>query len=143
MGQFRKTVYGAGHANLDRDHFLLLDLVEKLKNGNKSETALTEFLAYLDAHTEHEEELMELYRYPEKEAHKAAHDELKSEAARLLPGWQTTPVAEIAATIEGWIKVHMLDADVRFAAFLNSLAVPPCGSEVGYFSETGPVSEVR
>jgi hemerythrin len=61
MSALSEKIYGAGHANLDRDHEVLLQIVGELKNlpadSPRLERIGAELLAYLDAHFEDEERL--------------------------------------------------------------------------------------
>jgi hemerythrin-like metal-binding protein len=141
MGSFSGTVYGAGHANLDRDHALLLALLERLKtlapaDAPSIQKITVEFLAYLDAHCENEEALMDRYRYPARTDHKQAHDEMKRQAAPLLGVCEMTGSSvELVARIQSWIETHECAVDVEFARFLNTQDVPPCVSDMGWFAE--------
>ena len=61
MSALSEKIYGAGHANLDRDHDVLLRIASELRDLTTDPPRLErigrELLAYMDAHFEDEERL--------------------------------------------------------------------------------------
>ena len=129
----------SGHVNLDRDHEILIAILERLQVPNVDKDGLTvlaaQFLAYLDAHFEHEEDLMTRYEYPLAPAHKEAHQEMRVQAERLVAACvvRREAVPELISSIELWIESHMRGVDAQFAAFLNGHDVEHPDADVKVF----------
>lgn len=142
----RPSVSGFGHASLDRDHDLLFLILGNLKPAldigsdvGADTRALfgVELLAYAEAHFEHEEQLMERYRYPGKAAHQEEHERFRKQAYSLVRACVTpnSPLGPLVAAVEDWIDTHMREADARLAEFLNSCNVERCGADSGLFAD--------
>lgn len=142
----RPSVYGSGHASLDRDHDLLFLILRSLKpaidigsdvGADTRELFGVELLAYAEAHFEHEEQLMERYRYPGTAAHQEEHQRFRKQAYALVRACVTPNalLGPLVAAVEDWIETHMREADARFAEFLNSRNVERCGGDSGIFSD--------
>jgi hemerythrin-like metal-binding protein len=128
-------VYGAGHPNLDRDHEILLrirhDLGAAAAQPARWQALCLELLAYLDAHCEHEEQLMARYHYPGAEAHRNDHTAARQHLQSLVGS--TPESGELVAAMDNWIHSHMRNVDARFAEFLSLLDVPPPEDPGGSF----------
>jgi hemerythrin len=140
MDAVYKPIYDSGHPKLDRDHEILVDLLRELKardfDSANVELMGMELLAYLDAHFEHEEQLMDLYGYPGTPEHRDAHNRFRSQAEGLardcaLPDATVQP---LVAAIERWLESHMQGEDARFAEFLGERGAEACEDETGVFS---------
>src|ERR1700730_12430693 len=111
--------YGSGYASLDRDHAPLIQILNELKaSPNAPPSVLNElrlrFLAYLDAHFEHQENLMDEFRYSQTAAHKSSHREIRKQADSLVAAIATDSPGAISACVtalEDWIEIHQRDAD--------------------------------
>lgn len=144
MKQASTGVYGCpGHPNLDRDHDILFTILDKLKLGlhvaaDSRASISAELRAYADAHFEHEEQLMERYRYPATSAHKEAHQQFRVQLEALVGACALPDAAlqPLVAAIEGWIDSHLRDADARLADFLRTFNVERCDPDIGLFDDS-------
>lgn len=136
-------VHGSGHANLDRDHEILYEIVQRLKQGLKGEAEDreligSELLAYTDAHFEHEEELMDRHRFPGAPAHKLAHQKFRTQLEGMVRTCAApdAPLEPLVLAIENWFEIHIREVDARFAEFLMSKNVETCPNDEGIFSDS-------
>jgi hemerythrin-like metal-binding protein len=142
MDRSHHGMYGAGNANLDRDHEILLDLIEQMRRPNIDSvavaTVLLEMRAYTDAHFEHEEELMDRYGYPDAAAHKAAHQQFAHQLDALLNACSlpSRPMQGIGEIVEDWLQIHICGVDARFGEYLKQFAVAPCAADAGVFADS-------
>lgn len=130
-------VYGSGHVNLDRDHEILITILRRMKEPDLDASALqrslTELLAYLDAHFEHEEDLMNRYDYPEAPAHKESHREIRTDVERLHCCCPAGAMQELVCALDLWIETHMRGVDAQLAAFLRTCEVERPGADIDIF----------
>lgn len=136
-------VYGSGHANLDRDHEILYEIVNRLKQGLNGEAENreligSELLAYTDAHFENEEELMDRHGFPGAPAHKQSHQKFRSQLEAMVRtcAMPDTPLEPLVLAIETWFDSHIRESDARFAEFLMSKNVETCLEDQGIFSDS-------
>lgn len=122
-----RSDYGAGYEELDHDHALLIDILRQLKaSTNAPPSRLNDLMlqlrAYLDAHFEHEESLMDRFHYADAASHKACHDVFRKHADDLADAIQADCPLAISTSIsdlESWIDVHVCDVDRRLAEYLK------------------------
>jgi hemerythrin len=115
---------------LDRDHEVLLRIVERLRGAivDREQLVLSGLMvsveAYFDAHMESEEELMRVWKYPALEAHKLEHDTVRSQMHVLADAIRNghTELAETALQLlNEWTCSHILGTDRPLALHLNSV----------------------
>jgi hemerythrin-like metal-binding protein len=127
MGAIIPPQYGSGYEELDRDHVLLIQILSDLKAATNAPPSrlndlMLQLRAYLDAHFEHEEQLMQQFQYYDTAAHQASHRDIKQQAERLADAIAADIPTAIAASlraIEGWIEEHMCGVDRKLAEFLS------------------------
>lgn len=132
MGAIIPRQYGSGYAELDRDHALLIQILKELKAATNAPPSrlndlMLQLRAYLDAHFEHEEQLMERFQYYDAAAHYASHREIKEQADRLaaaIAADTPTAISASVSAIERWIEEHMCGVDRKLADFLAERAEP-------------------
>ncbi len=118
-----------GVSDLDVDHRRLLEILAQLQqsmggSGNREfvKATIETLLTYTEEHFAHEEEAMERWAFPEKEAHEAEHQELMR---KLVAFRDNAARGQVASTIElmdflgGYLTNHMLGADKRLGHFLR------------------------
>lgn len=124
-----RSDYGAGYEELDHDHALLIDILKQFKASTNAPPSrlndlMLELRAYLDAHFEHEETLMDRFQYPEAAAHRACHAVFRKQAEDLADAIEAdrpTAISTSIAALEEWINVHVCDVDRRLAEFLKKV----------------------
>jgi len=127
MGAIIPPQYGSGYEELDRDHALLIEILRDLKaSTNAPPSRLNDLMlqlrAYLDAHFEHEEQLMEQFQYYDTAAHKQSHRDITRQAEHLADAIAAdipTAISACLSAMEGWIEEHMCGVDRKLADFLS------------------------
>jgi hemerythrin len=128
-GDSIRSDYGTGYEELDRDHALLVDILRRLKAStnappSKLNDLMLELRAYLDAHFEHEEILMDRFQYADAAGHKASHEVFRRKADDLADAIEADCPRSISTSItalEEWIDVHVADVDRRLAEYLKKV----------------------
>jgi hemerythrin-like metal-binding protein len=119
-----------GERETDQEHWglfmLINDLADKRTSGviESSVAATIEALvAYVGVHFEHEERLMQQNGYPGFEAHKGIHEELARRVGEFRDVFQRAPKSfdheELMVFLTNWLKQHILEKDMEFAAFFK------------------------
>ena len=126
--------YSVGVDAFDRDHRILVDLINQLHDayaaGHGDEAlkpALDLLLAYTDKHFHREEALMVEYGYPERGHHHEEHEELKGQvqafADALEAGRTEGLMLEMLGFLNNWLRLHILEEDMQYKAFFQEKGV--------------------
>ena len=118
-----------GHAEIDRQHQVLIEIANRLNNAMHvgagraaCGSILDELVNYTVNHFGFEEKLMEKHRYPDREAHLAAHHKLIEEVSKFKRQYEsgaTIPI-ELMGFIRDWLVNHILKVDKALARDLKS-----------------------
>jgi len=128
-----RSDYGAGYEELDRDHALLIDILKQLRASTNAPPSrlndlMLELRAYLDAHFEHEELLMDRFQYADAAHHKACHEVFRKQANDLADAIEAdcpTAISACIQALETWIDVHICDVDRKLAEHLKKVGQSP------------------
>ena len=115
---------------IDADHRKLVTLLNRLHRMAREEAdtglmaeVLDELIRYTQYHFQAEEQLMRLARYPDYEAHKARHEELKEEVTRLRADFERKPEIvhghRMFTFLSDWLMRHILREDMQYAPYLQ------------------------
>jgi hemerythrin len=121
-----------GVANLDADHKKLVELLNRVfvaayagVEEEVLEGVLAEVAAYTKEHFAREEAHLAQRFYPDLPAHKAEHDRLTAELAKIskraLDEREQGLSAEVSEFLRRWLVDHILDRDRAYAEFLKKL----------------------
>lgn len=123
--------YHLGCRVLDRDHEIMLNLVEQLRAaiaGRRARQTLDrifmELKAYFDAHFENEDELMEVSRFSERRPHQEEHERIRREihaVAAALDDGERAAARLALLTLHDWMDSHIGGTDRVLAEHLNRL----------------------
>ncbi|MCW8914958.1 MAG: bacteriohemerythrin [Magnetovibrio sp.] len=110
---------------IDKDHQVLIGLLNKISHGLRDHAAVdelvNELLQYTHYHFKREEAVMKACGYPELETHKAQHVQLAEDAEKLAHQWRTTQddnaVQNLHAFLRTWLSGHIIGADVHIAPY--------------------------
>ena len=118
---------------IDDQHKKLVGMVNSLhdsmKDGKAKEVMgnlLAELAAYTDYHFKTEEELFNKYNYAETTKHKAEHDTLRKEVAKLKQQYDNGEAIftiELMYFLKDWLSKHIMGSDKQYSSFLNSKGV--------------------
>ena len=116
------------HPLLEKEHQQLIDLLDALDNciskggsANQAYDYLCDFVALAEEHFKNEEEIMEVYKFPEIIDHKKEHADLLEQLFTLKSklGHGHTPFGmDYMQLLRNWLNVHLFDADDRLEKFL-------------------------
>ena len=119
------------HPLLEKEHQQLIDLLDALDNCiskggsvNEAHNHLSDFVALAEEHFKNEEEIMEVYKFPEIVNHKKEHAELLEQLFILkskLDHGHTPFGTEYMQLLRRWLEVHLFDADNRLEKFLYQI----------------------
>ncbi len=116
------------HPLLEKEHQQLIDLLDALDNciskggsANQAYDYLCDFVTLAEEHFKNEEEIMEVYKFPEIIDHKKEHADLLEQlfALKSKLGHGHTPFGmDYMQLLRNWLNVHLFDADDRLEKFL-------------------------
>ena len=114
-----------GHAGIDNDHRMLIDLINQLaaaERGNdraSAEFVIDELIQYTMLHFAREEEVLERLGYPDLARHMASHFALARQVMalreRFANGLSGRLSSEILDFLSGWLSNHILREDMLYA----------------------------
>ena len=124
--------YKTGEKEIDQEHWglfaLVNDLSDKMSDGapvKSIASTIDALVAYVDVHFEHEERLMAEKGYPKLESHKQAHAALGKRVEEFHGAFQRNPETfdfiALMDFLSTWLKQHILNLDMDFAAFNETL----------------------
>ncbi len=136
MGSIRwSEAMSVGVARLDRDHQILIGLINRIDEAGEDETTrnrvLPEVLAILIAYTvfhfEREEKVMRACGYPNIGTHHEEHRVLTKEVQelqrRFRRGDRELDRQEILTFLTGWLNHHILLQDMDYRSFAEGSKV--------------------
>lgn len=128
------TLYSVGIKEIDRQHGILVQLINRLDQGLKrkiSKGTLEDIVNYLADYTVfhfgYEEKLMADNHYPNLEAHKKVHQKFVDKVVQYqnqLKTQDTTVVAgEILEFLKSWLLDHIQKTDKQYGTVLNAKGI--------------------
>jgi len=113
---------------IDRQHMILVRAINLLAMAverscsNELLGEIFDTLAdYTVTHFGYEEELFDMYGYPETPEHKAEHEALLARVVELKSKWDAGQAEighEVLIFLVNWLKHHILGSDKRYSGFL-------------------------
>lgn len=125
--------YSVGVKAIDRDHMLLVDLINQLHDAHETAQAhdmvcsvLNVLVEYVERHFAAEEGLMELSGYPLLEQHRAEHRRLGSRVKEMKSlydaGEYSVVEAEMLRFFTQWLANHILRVDTHMRPWVEPVA---------------------
>ncbi len=122
--------YETGVVWQDFQHKQLIDLFQKIKEARfhkKDESLFRYTVAFLAMYVNHhfslEEEYMEKYQYPGKDAHRKEHQDFVKEIKAFRDenkGYSQRASEDLLTRMEDWILSHILEDDQRLGRHIQS-----------------------
>jgi hemerythrin len=120
-----------GIAQFDRDHHVILDLINELfdavQAGRGREAlgdTLNRLFDYTKTHMIAEENILETYGYPDLAAHRLEHEALARHILEIRQRYNagaTTPMCmEVLTLMKKWLIEHIQGTDKGYQTFLNA-----------------------
>lgn len=117
-----------GETRIDIQHKHLVSLINMLHAGVNASmdstivgSILDELDMYVIVHFTYEEKWMENRNYPEADAHKQQHLELRQELAQFRSEYRhdpNLPCGHLCDFLRKWLMNHVLDEDKKLAAYI-------------------------
>lgn len=128
-----RKLYASGLPQIDIEHQGLFEAANRVisalgADGERGEVAplITNLLARIADHFEHEEKLLEGYGYPQFETHRRSHRKLLDQANKLVDRYQqkeATAGALMGFVIHDVVARHMNHEDQEFLVWLKDSAL--------------------
>jgi hemerythrin-like metal-binding protein len=115
----------------DDEHKKLVAVINELHDSfehgvdrSVAERALDELVAYTEQHFAHEEEFFDTWDYPDKAAHRIAHEELRRQVLEyrdtVLAKGGIEMTLELITFLRYWLLGHIMAEDKKYSEFLRS-----------------------
>mgnify|MGYP003537755097 FL=1 len=124
--------YETGHPVVDGQHRNLFKLINDLNiasskqdTNNMITDSIDKLSAYVATHFQTEEDLMKATSYPDYNAHKQEHNNLKEQAEKLIKLFRLGKVdltATISNFLSDWLKHHIQEIDKKMIDWLKENA---------------------
>jgi len=122
--------YSVSVPSIDRQHRDLIDYINRLQKELASpepdtlmiELILNGLIGYTNTHFKYEEMLFSMYRYPETEEHKAAHNRLFDTVAKFKQRYEAgvpNVGKELLAFLKLWLNHHILEEDMAYSGHMR------------------------
>jgi hemerythrin-like metal-binding protein len=123
--------YSVGVEMFDDEHKKLIAIINGLHDSFEhgvdrsiAEHALEELVDYTVQHFGHEEEYFEVWNYPDKAAHRIAHEELRRQVLEyrdtILARGGIEMSLELITFLRYWLLGHIMSEDKKYCQFLLS-----------------------
>lgn len=122
-----------GITQIDEDHKRLLGLINNLQTAAHYHTgeaferqALDDLVDYTKFHFQREEELMREHGYADLPAHKAQHEAMIAEVAKVLQSYETDrerTIENLCRYLKEWLLKHIAGTDQAYAPYLQGKGV--------------------
>jgi hemerythrin-like metal-binding protein len=114
-----------GVATLDAEHQHLVSLINQLFDAMQQGVGraklgeiIDSLIVYTDTHFKHEEELFERTGYPDAEAHKREHENLRKQVLQMFRKYrfENSPILPLEALsfLKTWLINHTTGSDKRY-----------------------------
>jgi hemerythrin len=127
-----KPFYSVGEPAIDDEHKRLLGIVDDLfvaiQMGHAQDRVhdvLQRLAEYTMTHFDHEERVMRECGYPNFEAHKAMHDEMRRRALELRESPNAVAENDLLQFVKNWWVRHIQNQDKTYSPYLDAVARQP------------------
>lgn len=121
--------YSVGIDVFDTEHKKLIAIINELHDSFEhgvdrsiAEHALAELIAYTIEHFGHEDSFFDTWNYPDKAAHRVAHQELRQQVLEyrdtVLNRGGIEMSLELITFLRYWLLGHILSEDKKFCRYL-------------------------
>jgi len=127
-----KPFYSVGDAALDNEHKRLLGIVNDLyvaiqmgHEPKRVQEVVERLAEYTMSHFDHEERVMRGCGYPNFEAHKAMHDEMRRRALEFQANPDALTEHDLLQFVKNWWVRHIQNQDKAYSPYLDAVARQP------------------
>jgi hemerythrin len=129
-----KPFYSVGDASIDDEHKRLLGMIDEMYQatqlGNDQMRfygVLEELADYTVVHFDHEERLMRQCGYPDFDAHKTMHEEMRRRALEFRANANSVVARDLLQFLKIWWVRHIQNQDKGYAPYLEAVIRQPVG----------------
>ncbi|GAB4233412.1 MAG: bacteriohemerythrin [Acidobacteriota bacterium] len=125
--------FSVGIQRLDQHHKAMVAMVNELHDAMKAGQGqkvvgeiVQRLVNYTRNHFAAEEQLFDLYAYPDAEKHREEHASLVAKVEqwrRDLAAGRKAITLEVANSLREWLLHHILESDKKYGPYLNSKGV--------------------
>ncbi len=110
---------------IDRDHQVLVSLLNKVSHENLDgaaiDTILDELIVYTDHHFQREEAIMGICGYPDLEEHRGCHRDIAVQVGDLAETWRESHDPELLkhlrTLMKDWFFDHVINTDAKMSRY--------------------------
>ena len=124
-----KDYYSVNDPLLDAEHKQIIECINELYSALKNPTqgelikrVLDTLVQYTETHFKHEEERLKEADFPNFEAHKALHDEMKRLTIGLRTHLTLVTAHDVLVFLKDWWLEHIQGEDKLYSSYMTSLA---------------------
>jgi hemerythrin-like metal-binding protein len=124
-----KDYYSVNDPLLDAEHKQIIECINELYSALKNPTqgelikrVLDTLVQYTETHFKHEEERLKEADFPNFEAHKALHDEMKRLTIGLRTHLTSVTAHDVLVFLKDWWLEHIQGEDKLYSSYMTSLA---------------------
>ena len=106
----------------DAQQQVLFDILDQIRRPESESHALLRLKDYTENHFALEELYMQQLDYPEREAHKRAHDKFRDEIMSIMDTEEEPDAAScelIATFLSEWLRRHVFGTDKKLESYLQ------------------------
>ncbi len=123
-----------GHDQIDREHQAIVSHINNFleKLATRQDRAVLDscyqaIMDYMVLHFSHENELMRIHKFSDRQIHEYRHEKLLvelRERSRYILGCPDEDLADIMSFFHDWFVFHIKTCDAKLADFLNRRPSP-------------------
>jgi hemerythrin len=124
-----KPFYSVGDAALDGEHQRLLGIVDDLHAAieagheqSRIQGSLNRLAEYTMTHFDHEEQKLYACAYPDLDAHKIMHEEMRRRALEFQANPDMIADRDLLQFVKNWWVRHIQNQDKKYAPYLDAVA---------------------
>ena len=123
-----KDYYSVNDPLLDAEHKQIIECINELYSAWQGSTqsevtkrVLDKLVQYTQTHFEHEEELMKEADFPQFDAHKVLHDDMRRRTIGLRTHLTLVTARDVLVFLKGWWLEHIQGEDKLYSSYVPSL----------------------
>ena len=124
-----KKFYSVNDPLLDAEHKQIIENISELytamngpTDGEATRRVLDRLVQYTRDHFEHEEKVMKAVGFPNFDAHKALHDNMRQRTIGLRTHLSLVTARDMLAFLKDWWLNHIQGEDKQYAVYLEAVA---------------------
>jgi hemerythrin len=124
-----KDNYSVNDPSLDAEHKQIIECINELyaamqgaTDGPTTKRVLDRLVQYTRSHFEHEEKILGEVDFPDFEAHKVLHDNMRQRTLGLRTHLTLVTARDVLVFLKDWWLEHIEGEDKNYATYMGALA---------------------